>query len=389
MHPCGRNEDSGWVMDTASLCACMIVRNEETLLEECLASLSDLVQDIVVVDTGSEDRTVDIARRWNARVFHASMAQGFGGARNQALDHVGADWVLVIDADERVIRGSRETIDPFLRDSSQYAYRVAWRPKTGWTPMFQMRLFRNHPEIRYRGHVHAGVTESVEKLTRGRRDPVGMIPENLLLGIHLGYDRNDPEKNRRRLALHLEAVGRDPDNGYVWRSLGSLYRDLEMEKEAEEAWKRSIDIVRGKKPLSPQDSLSFFDWIQFRLDRNLPVDLLLDEVERLFPVSPFAVWFRGKSLLRQGRVTEAAAAFHRLLAWGPLTIEDRMLSYDERIFGEFCYASLGLCGYLSGRFRESERWYEQALRCDPTNSEYRLRLLMCEQNGDPAAPAAS
>src|SRR5579864_7403545 len=89
-----------------SVTLCMIVRDEEAVLADCLASARDAVDDIVVVDTGSMDATRRIATDAGARVFDFAWCNDFAAARNEALRHARGDWVLVLDADERLAPGN-------------------------------------------------------------------------------------------------------------------------------------------------------------------------------------------------------------------------------------------------------------------------------------------
>src|SRR5438132_13758737 len=81
---------------------CMIVRNEEQNLAACLESVADLMDEIVVVDTGSNDRTGDVARRFGARVFDFPWVDSFAAARNESLRRATGDWIFWLDADERI-----------------------------------------------------------------------------------------------------------------------------------------------------------------------------------------------------------------------------------------------------------------------------------------------
>ena len=83
--------------------ACMIVRNEEAHLARCLQSIAGLVDDIVIVDTGSTDSTVEIARSFGAQVSFEGWCDDFSHHRNQSLDRASGKWLFVIDADEEVV----------------------------------------------------------------------------------------------------------------------------------------------------------------------------------------------------------------------------------------------------------------------------------------------
>jgi len=96
------------------LSAAMIVRDEEHHLEACLRSIQDLVDEIVLVDTGSEDQSVAIARRFGARVFEFAWCDDFAAARNHGLERCRGDWILYIDADERARPYPRTDLEPAL-----------------------------------------------------------------------------------------------------------------------------------------------------------------------------------------------------------------------------------------------------------------------------------
>ncbi|MFC1618615.1 glycosyltransferase family 2 protein, partial [Candidatus Neomarinimicrobiota bacterium] len=95
-------------MSQASLSVCMIVRNEARMLPGCLNSLTGVADQIVVIDTGSEDDTAKIARSFGAQVYDFPWGDDFAAARNESIRHASGDWILWIDADERLLPSSIE-----------------------------------------------------------------------------------------------------------------------------------------------------------------------------------------------------------------------------------------------------------------------------------------
>ncbi len=133
----------------AGISAVLIVKNEAKHLPDCLASL-DWVDEIVVLDSGSTDATVDIARQYTGKVFIDTDWQGFGVQRQRAQQHATGDWILVIDADERVSPALREEIETVVQENDQgrvYALprlsRVFGRfiRHSGWYPDYVTRLY--------------------------------------------------------------------------------------------------------------------------------------------------------------------------------------------------------------------------------------------------------
>lgn len=131
------------------LSVAIITLNEERNLADCLASVA-FADEIVVVDGGSRDRTCEIARAAGARVIEECDWQGFGIQKNRAVDACSGDWVLSIDADERVPPNLRDEVQAALRDSAFDVYELPrssfycgrFMRHSGWRPDYVRRLFR-------------------------------------------------------------------------------------------------------------------------------------------------------------------------------------------------------------------------------------------------------
>lgn len=104
--------------------ACMIVRDEEDVLGGCLESIHDVVDEMIVVDTGSQDNTVEIAEEYGAEVYEYEWEGHFGEARNYSFDQATEDWILYIDADERLSPKFRQNIDELLEAENDILYKV-------------------------------------------------------------------------------------------------------------------------------------------------------------------------------------------------------------------------------------------------------------------------
>lgn len=138
---------------------CMIVRNEADTIERCLRSAAPAVDELIVVDTGSTDDTVRIARRYGAVVFSAEWEDDFAAARNVGLERATGDWILVLDADEELAEDAPERLRACVRDRSCSGYYVTIYNyfhsfSEDAAVHSSIRLFRNDPRHRFEGAIH-------------------------------------------------------------------------------------------------------------------------------------------------------------------------------------------------------------------------------------------
>lgn len=204
---------------TPKLSVCMIVKNEERFLGECLESLKGAVDEIIVVDTGSEDQTVKIARKHGAKVYPFPWTGDFSAARNESLKHATGDWVLVIDADERLDAESKEALRRAIAEPKASSYFIELTNDLGdgkTNVVLLPRLFRMAPGVHYTGLVHEQVVPQLEAL--GYRHV--SLPVKLW---HEGY-REDVYAERDKAARNLELLerqhGETPDDHYTTYQLG-------------------------------------------------------------------------------------------------------------------------------------------------------------------------
>ena len=204
----------------------MIVRDEAAQIEDCLRSVQGFADELVVVDTGSNDDTVARAQALGARVEQIPWPGDFAPARNQALQWVSGDWVLVLDADERLrpeawapLRALMAQPDVLLINLLRHERGAAQSPYSNVS-----RLFRRHPAIQWSRAYHSMVDDSVAELLQ--REPhwrIADCPEPALL--HDGYrpellaQGNKAQRLRAAMEAELE---RRPGDPYACAKLGSL-----------------------------------------------------------------------------------------------------------------------------------------------------------------------
>jgi len=354
--------------------AALIVKNEEKLLEQCLRSLQGLVDETVVVDTGSTDRTQTIAQECGARLYEFKWHNDFAAARNHALNQVRGEWVLYIDADERVRPGYAAQLREKLQDPTFFAYTVQLHPHPASTAYPELRIFRSDPRIRFRGRIHENIRPGIELY---RSQLGGLIGASGLTIDHEGYEVDQHRKHQRNLPLLRMALREEPDRVYCWCHLANIYTALGKDRNAKKAWKRALGIVRKKKRLQAEDCLPYTGLIQWKLKSRQDPQPLLKEALSRFPANLQLHWLRGNSLMGRGRFEEAISVFDHLITCGKTGHYDRVISYDQRLLEELPLSHLAACHFQLKDYATSGRYFALAAKSAPDNLEYRVKLELC------------
>jgi len=209
------------------LSACLIVKNEEHRLSQCLESVKSLADEIIIVDTGSSDRTVTIAKKFQARVSHFLWCDDFAKARNYAITRAKGKWIIIIDADEMLEHSAIAVLQEVMQRNDCLAVNVL-RSEIGAKQApysLILRLFRNHPAITFTGIYHESIDQSVAAL-QSKEPHWQVINVEVPVLLHYGYMdseiqlRHKYEFAQRLMHKHLEVF---PDDSYMLNKLGALY----------------------------------------------------------------------------------------------------------------------------------------------------------------------
>jgi len=375
-------------MPDVSCTAVLIVRDEEGVLDECLRSVRDLVDEVLVLDTGSRDRTREVARHAGARVVESRWRDDFAAARNEGIAQARGRWILSIDADERIERADRRRLIPPLAGTPPVAYRVWLRPDALFTRHRACRLFRNDPRIRFEGRIRESVLPSIRRMT-------GACAAPLVGDCDLSIEHHDDpavrgRKHGRDLPLLRQAIRDEGENVVYWTDLGRALAGLGDAAGALSAWQCAIGLVRRRAGGSPADSLPYTDLLQRTAQSEGCRRALLDEACERFPDNWLLVWLRASDLIARRRWADALPLLRELAA-----IEDERdacptMAYDRRIFGEFAHVALGTCCAGLGRWTEAAAWYGRAEAAEPASLEYRVkRALALERSSQAARPSGA
>ena len=208
-------------MKRQTVSLCVIAHNEEAYIGTAIKSVLALVDEVVVVDTGSTDNTRIIAEGYGARVVEAPWTDDFSRVRNAGLEEVCSDWVLILDADEHLQPVRPVEFHRLLHDPAMAGYRlrvVSPLEETSPEGRYQARLFRNDPHVRYEFPVHERIAPALE----ARAAALGLqVADCPLTVIHEGNDSLRRQRSHERAVRILRrAVHDHPAEPYFPYRLG-------------------------------------------------------------------------------------------------------------------------------------------------------------------------
>jgi tetratricopeptide (TPR) repeat protein len=363
-----------------TISAAMIVKDEERHLTDCLALVRPHVDEIVVVDTGSSDRSIDIARAAGAEVHPVAWTDDFAAARNAALDLARSEWILYVDADERVVEGLTPADLDAMADPDVVAARCRFSVHPDLTRYWEYRLFRNRPDVRYEGRIHETMVPSLTWLeAEGHR----IICTGMAID-HLGYMGDQTAKHHRNRPLLERQVQTDPGRSYLWYHLGAVRHGLGDEAGAEDAWRAGVEASRRRALAMPLDVLCYSGLVTLLLapgrdGAGSEAAALADEMRDRLPASHQLEWIDANVALAEGRWSDAQAGFERLAAVDPDAVIDPCLAFERDIFRAGAYHGMGICHFELGAAAEAARWFRAAERCRPDVAEYRSKRIVAEQ----------
>ena len=305
------------------LSLCMIVRDEEEMLPRSLAAVADAVDEIVVVDTGSRDRTVEIARSFGATVVEREWTGSFAAARNASIEAATGDWLLFLDADEVLDPADA----PLLRELTGRTWREAfYLVETNHTGELgdgtavthnALRLFRNRPEYRFEGRVHEQIAQNLPSGLPERIEPTQVRIDHY---GYLGAVRDAKEKSRRNIELLRSQLAEAGANPFFHFNLGS---ELAAAGDAagaceqfERAWALlAEDPARRERPFTPSLTVRSAKALRFR-GRLAEAEARAVEGLAMFPDLTDLVFERALVAAAEGDVERAAALLEECLERG-------------------------------------------------------------------------
>lgn len=301
----------------SSLSVCVITKNESRFIETCLRSVQQIAAEIIIVDSGSTDNTLEIARGFNARIFSIEWQNDYAYARNVAISKCTGDWIFFLDADEylenpealykRINRTKNKITGGFLMERTDI-YRHKENGLVIKYPVGLVRLFRNHLSFQYAGSVHEQINTSITNA--GYR--IEILKEAVI--IHQVYMSDDAfleKKQLRYLELIEEELKKDHSNYWMHYQKAKTCWFLERKEEAKNIFSEIADDHNC--PLVLRCS-GFCNKAVLLMEAGKPEEALV-EVEkslRLNPGQSLGMMIRGNILYQKNEFRKSIRAFSKV-----------------------------------------------------------------------------
>jgi tetratricopeptide (TPR) repeat protein len=383
-----------WAGREPRISLCMIARDEQRFLPECLARARDAFDELVLVDTGSLDRTVAIAESFGARIVHRAWDDDFAAARNAGLSVATGDWILVLDADEMLQDGAAARIRELVRDAGVSGYHLRFTNSytSGKTvSVLMVRLFRRLPGVAWQNVIHEQVTPSLVRAGNA----AGLILSTADVEVlHHGYTDEvmaERGKNERNERLFQKQLAANPDDVYSLYKYGDFLRRLpDRAGEARELLERCFQLILAGPPHLPRE-LPFAGEVAAlaalelgRAGQVARAREIVDIALRRFLPTPNLHYIAASLDLTAGRNDEAIAHFQRCFAYRGQTL---VVPIQEGITGHVALAGIAQACLQKGDHARARRLLEQAIAAQPAweASHLALSRLHFEQREPVAA----
>jgi tetratricopeptide (TPR) repeat protein len=361
---------------TPQLTLCLIARNEERFLSQCLSSVKNLVSQIVLVDTGSSDRTIQIALEHGAEVHHFEWCNDFSAARNASLEHARGDWVLILDADEVLPPEEHNQVRQHLLQKETIAFRLPLvnhgceKEGRSYVP----RLFRNAPGVYFRHRIHEQVFASLVPLGKEWGMASGLGKARL---VHYGY-AEEVLRERRKVERNLEllrvAVEECPEDVNLIMNLGlELVRSGELLRGLDYYNKALTYACRAPAGVSPELReillTQYSTFLRRAQNHTQIVEVLTSPLARTHGLTATMHFLLGVAYFKLMRHADAAKELRSCLA---KLDHPTLAAINPEIRTALPHHCLATCLFLEGDAAGAEKEFQKGLAMEERQADLRL-----------------
>lgn len=359
-----------------TISACLIVKNEAELLPNCLHSIKNAVNEIIIVDTGSTDNTIDIAKNFGAKVYNHPWNDSFSEARNHCLNYASGDWILQIDADEELEQADIPKLQHAINNPEYNAIIVAIHSiiKDNVHKFYNTRVFRNGKGF-YKDIIHEQIN------TEGKR-----LPTEIRL-YHHGYNLDEKKmqiKWQRTTRLLKKQIEQNKFDSFAWFNLVRNYRTQDLFQDGINAGEEALATITPDPSLKPtgtsvnlhhfamilyetancylhnEDFLKAEELCNTALSKLQTIGITTENVDIIFTLAC--------TYLKAGHYQKAIDYFKRFLSlreWHLKNMSMNPLMIDTLGYDYAAYNGVGYCLGKQGEWQTAIHYLQKAISSNP------------------------
>lgn len=339
---------------------CMIVKNEEAVLDKCLRSIMSYVDEIIIVDTGSSDNTREIAEKYTDKIFEFPWCDDFSKARNYSISKATNDWILVLDADEVLVSWDKPLIEAYYKDNADTVGRIKIINITDdidggikRTTDYVSRFF-NRKAFHYEGIVHEQIT---------RKDSLTYDKEFIGISVeHTGYTPEvlqSKNKIERNIGLLQNAISLNKDDPYLYYQLGKSYYLQREFKKTIEAFSKALECDKGSCEEYLEDIIETYGYCLLNTGKYADALELQNYIPQ-FNYSPDFHFVMGLIYMNNGMFKKAVDSFS--------TCEDKGEGKVDGVNSYKAYYNIGVIYECLGYSEDALIYYKKCGRYKPALS---------------------
>ncbi|HEX3029914.1 MAG TPA: glycosyltransferase [Clostridia bacterium] len=365
-----------------SLSLCMIVKDEEDNLPRCLESIKDIVDEMIIVDTGSKDSTVEIADSYGAKVYHYKWEGNFSAARNYSLQFASGDWILLMDADDELDSSQKHEVLGLLKDDSVEAYFFETISYLGDAPGVDImknlnaRLIRNGRGYYFSNPIHEQIWSNIQRIT-----PSAKIVTKEIKVYHYGYISKNiagHQKRDRNISILEQEMKSSANMGFTLFNLGNEYMAKGENSKAIEYYEKSYDVFDPPQGYSSKLVLKMVT-CYYSLGQYDKAFRIIDTGLAHYPEFTDLEHMRGVIYNKMGNSWLALKSFKKCVRMGESP------AYYNVMIGSGTYKAYSLMGEIYRDFEdydEAEECFRKALELNAlyTPALTQLIKVLCQKD---------
>lgn len=353
---------------------CIIAKNEEKHIEECLKRLKLYHYEIVLADTGSTDATVEIASKYTDKIYHFDWINDFSAARNFALSKASNDWILSIDCDEYIETIDEELLSTLMQQKPDAVGQILIRNRFtqgGQSSIENIRVSRffNRKYFHFVGAIHEQIeyidaTSDIQEIQDSSYCPKHVYPAPITV-LHVGYDGSEDEMRIKCLRnielLEKELENNGPDS-YIYYQLGQSCMRLKNYSEAYKWFDLGLSMDVDPSQTYVQTMVESYGYCLLELKMNEKALQLLNIYDE-FAVRADFVFLMGLIYMNNGLFNEAIGEYEKATTMEQFAVEG-INSYRANY-------NIGVIYECTGHLEEAREYYDKCGAFEPAIARLR------------------